>query len=138
MNRSHVRAILHALPVVTLIVVASINAVLVVRYDLSAWHGGGFGMFSSVDHHTSRFIRVTARTPQGDRLVDLEAYAAEVRALKNLPTPRRMSAFLEKLACAADLPAQTSALQLAYYKLDLTRNPVVANLRWQGDTGACL
>lgn len=94
-------------------------------------------MFSSVDHHTNRFIRVTARTPQGVKAIDLEKYTAEVTTLKNLPTPARLTSFLTKLACTADLPAQTSLLTLSYYKLDLTHNLLQAEIKWEGRTDAC-
>lgn len=128
---------LQVAPIGALAFIAIINLVLVFQFDLSTWHGGGFGMFSSVDHHTSRFIRVTARTPRGIKIIDLREYTAEVETLKNLPTPARLSSFLTKLACTTDLPSQTSFLTLSYYKLNFTRNPLQAELKWEGRTDAC-
>jgi hypothetical protein len=128
---------LQVAPIGALAFIAIINLVLVFQFDLSTWHGGGFGMFSSVDHHTSRFIRVMARTPRGIKIIDLGEYTAEVETLKNLPTPARLSSFLTKLACTTDLPPQTSSLTLSYYKLDFTRNPLQAELKWEGRTDVC-
>lgn len=125
------------LPVIAFLVIAICNVVLVFRYDLSPWHGGGFGMFSSHEHHTSRYIQVMARTPQGLKLLNLEAYADELKRLKNLPTPARLSAFLNKTACAAQLPAQTSMITLSYYKLDFDHEPLKAEKKWEGRTNGC-
>lgn len=125
------------MPVIVLVIVAIIDAALVFRFDLSVWHGGGFGMFSSVDHHTTRLIRVTAKTPRGLKKVNIQAYAAEVKTLKNLPTPARLQAFLNKLSCTSKLPAQTSMLTLTYYKLDFSHELIHAKARWQGNAVEC-
>lgn len=137
MKALQIKTIIQALPVITILVIAIGNVALVFRYDLSPWHGGGFGMFSSHEHHTSRYIQVMVRTPQGFKLLNLEAYTDELKRLKNLPTPARLSAFLNKTACTAQLPAQTSMITLSYYKLNFDREPLKAEKKWEGRTNGC-
>lgn len=49
---------LAAAPLVLLIAIALVQIWLSAAIDLTPWKGGGFGMFSTVDHVPSRFIRV--------------------------------------------------------------------------------
>src|SRR3954470_18135042 len=47
-----------AIPALCLLLVAGLHAFRVVAYDQTRWKGGGFGMFSTVDAETARFVKV--------------------------------------------------------------------------------
>ncbi|HVX57896.1 MAG TPA: hypothetical protein VHA37_09290, partial [Candidatus Saccharimonadales bacterium] len=59
------RRLLIAIPIVALVLIAGLQFVLATRYGLSAWKGGGFGMFSTVDSPDARFLRIYLITAQG-------------------------------------------------------------------------
>lgn len=45
-------------------------------HDESPWMGGGFGMFASIDRHTTRELRAVAGTADGDTVVlDVDEWA---------------------------------------------------------------
>lgn len=52
-----------------LVVVACVQLVLVRAHDLTAWKGGGFGMFSTFDGVKSRAYRVSVLTDAGEAIV---------------------------------------------------------------------
>ncbi len=75
-----------------LVAVALLQIHCVKVYDLTAWKGGGFGMFSTVDSQAARFLRIHAATEFGRMPVqvpaNLSALALEVRTI---PTPDRIA-----------------------------------------------
>lgn len=56
MNGDRYNRFLIYAPTAILIIVAAIQAFRVSNQDLSPWKGGGFGMFSTIDAPTSRYI----------------------------------------------------------------------------------
>ena len=83
-----------------LVLVATSQLVLASTTDLTAWRGGGFGMFSTLDNHDQRFLRITATTAEGEEVpvrarvllaADSPIHADAVRARAN-PTPRNLDA----------------------------------------------
>lgn len=52
-----------ALPVLLLVVVAAVQLVLVRTQGLSPWSGGGFGMFSTLDHASRRHLHAFVLRP---------------------------------------------------------------------------
>lgn len=78
-------------PPAMLVAVALFQGLLVQRYDLSPWKGGGFGMFSTVDDPKARFLRLYLETDRGELPVPVPAELAHaVRELRTLPTPKRL------------------------------------------------
>lgn len=79
-------------------IVAATQLVLVDQGALSRWKGGGFGMFSTVDSPSARFLRVRLFTTQGEIPVlvpaDLQTQAQKVRVM---PTAGRLAALTEAL-----------------------------------------
>lgn len=50
-------------PLVLLIAVAAVQVVLARTVDLTAWKGGGFGMFSTLDHGAYRRVDIVLDAP---------------------------------------------------------------------------
>jgi hypothetical protein len=59
---------LSVLPVVALVVFAALQIALAKTRDLTPWKGGGFGMFSTVDHPGVRYVRVFLENADGSTL----------------------------------------------------------------------
>lgn len=51
-----------------LMVVAGRQILLSQTQGLSAWHGGGFGMFASIDRDERRLVSISATNCEGDRV----------------------------------------------------------------------
>jgi len=66
------------------------------RVDLNPWTGGGFGMFSTVDHLQTRTVRVWSSSGALIEVPDeLVGPAAAVRAF---PSPARLHDFADRVA----------------------------------------
>ena len=91
------RALVAAVPLL-LCAVAATQLYLVNTHDLSRWKGGGFGMFTTVDSPSSRFLRVYLDTPDGEVPVlippDLRKLAQKTRVL---PSDARMTELMDAL-----------------------------------------
>lgn len=82
---------LRALPIVLLIVVALFQIALTHYSALSPWSGGGFGMFSTLDHGSRRHLHAYVLRPGLRReIIPPEALAEEIRRLLTLPTDARL------------------------------------------------
>ena len=90
------------LPVLILLVVALSQLLLARSQALSAWSGGGFGMFSTLDHASRRHLHAFVVRPGLRReVVAPPTLAEEVARALTLPTEVR----LRRLALAlADTP----------------------------------
>src|SRR5262245_61748630 len=58
-------------PLVLLIAVAAIQIVLARTVDLTAWKGGGFGMFSTLDHGAYRRVDVVIDAPDRSEALEI-------------------------------------------------------------------
>ncbi len=86
------RVWIRALPIVLLIVVASLQYALVRGAALSPWSGGGFGMFSTLDHGSRRHLHAFIVRPGLRREVILSrAHADQVKRALALPTRARLA-----------------------------------------------
>jgi hypothetical protein len=63
---------------VVLILIACLQLHLVHNGDLSRWKGGGFGMFSTLDSPSARFLRISLITPDGEFPVVVPSYLIEL------------------------------------------------------------
>lgn len=79
-----------------LIAIASHQIYLAKMHDLTPWKGGGFGMFSTVDDPTARWVRCYAIADGRETAVtiptDLDRAAARVRAMPSREGLRRLAA----------------------------------------------
>jgi hypothetical protein len=68
-------------PLVLLIAVAAVQIVLARTVDLTAWKGGGFGMFSTLDHGAYRRVEIVVDAPDRSEALDIPQ-SLEVRAAR--------------------------------------------------------
>ena len=87
------------IPPVVLIVVAMAQVGLARTVDLTAWKGGGFGMFATLDHGAYRGVDVTVDAPDRSESLEippsLETAAARAAAC---PTDWLLRALAESVA----------------------------------------
>ncbi|MFT5433842.1 MAG: hypothetical protein ACI9OJ_004550 [Myxococcota bacterium] len=95
-----------------LVIVAVVQMLMARQVELNPWTGGGFGMFSTVDHLQTRQLRVFA--PDGRTIEvpdDLFGRAAAVRAF---PTPSRMRAFADLVADVEKAPVLVELVRMRF------------------------
>lgn len=73
--------------------------------ELSPWRGGGFGMFSTIDAHHQRFVRLTATTASGEAVpLDPATFTSvplldeRERAVRANPTEANFAALHRRIA----------------------------------------
>lgn len=111
---------LRAAPAALLVVVASVQIGLARALDLSAWAGGGFGMFSTTDSASARHLHVHAlwpgvevEVPPPRELADLEL---RVRLLPTDGNLRQLGRAVARTLPDADPPyAMRVALWRRHY-----------------------
>jgi hypothetical protein len=87
------------LPIALFIIVALTQIALAHRAALSPWSGGGFGMFSTLDHGSRRHFHAFILRPGLRReVVPPPALADEIRRALTLPTDARLGALAGALA----------------------------------------
>lgn len=85
--------------------VAASQLFLAHAHGMSAWKGGGFGMFSTVDSPAGRFYRIALLTESGEVRVALPAGLEPVAAkARTLPTPQRLRRVATVLAAGRWVP----------------------------------
>jgi len=90
---------LRILPGALLILVASQQILLAHTSGLSAWSGGGFGMFSSTDAGATRHLHAFVRRPGLRREVrPPRALEEQVRRVLTLPTDANLRALAAEIA----------------------------------------
>jgi hypothetical protein len=78
-----------ALAPVCLLLIVGLHAYRVIAFDQSRWKGGGFGMFSTVDAESSRFLKIYLTFADG-RTVPVplpDAFRKRGDTLRVLPSP---------------------------------------------------
>jgi hypothetical protein len=101
-----------------LLVVAGLQMLLAGTASLSPWKGGGFGMFSTVDAPSARFLRVYLITGGHETPVllpdHLRPLAAEIRTM---PRAHRLKALARKVASGIWVPYRLSPAVHHYRRL---------------------
>lgn len=102
LRRSIWQRVARYLPAALLILVALHQVVRAQLGPLSAWKGGGFGMFSTTDHPAARYLRCYLVGPHGEKRVPipLDLRSEELTALA-LPTQHNLEALAAALAALA-------------------------------------
>ncbi len=84
-----------------LIVVGTRQLILAHTHNLTPWKGGGFGMFSSVDHLGRRIVRCYLQTSTGETLLrqeDLGKLLRDSTEVAAIPTEANVASFARRLA----------------------------------------
>src|SRR5262245_41993239 len=82
---------------------------------LTAWKGGGFGMFSTVDSPSVRFLRIALQTNRGAVRVGVPArFQREASRLREAPDERSLHALAEKLAVGRWVPDKAISAEASY------------------------
>lgn len=88
-----------AIAPVCLCLVAGLHLVRVWTCHQTPWKGGGFGMFSTVDNESARFLRCYLVTENGDLPLSVPPAADKtVEELRAAPTQRRLDDLARRLA----------------------------------------
>ena len=100
MRRSRIgERVANALPVLCLLVVAALQLVLAQTQALSPWSGGGFGMFSTLDHGSRRHLHAFVLRPGLRReVMPPPGLEEEVSRALTLPTQARLRSIAVRLA----------------------------------------
>lgn len=87
------RELLPLVPALLLVAIAANQVRLALCCDLDPWKGGGFGMFSTLDHASARRVRVSALWPEREEPVEIpdELVELSLRA-RRLPTEASLRA----------------------------------------------
>jgi hypothetical protein len=92
-----------------MIAVALLQQVLARSQSLTAWKGGGFGMFSTVDSRSARFLRAYVTTANGEVPVQLpRALAPIARRLRSMPTHPGLERLAEGMLEATWVPRRSA------------------------------
>lgn len=82
-----------------LCLVAALHLTRVVWSNQTPWKGGGFGMFSTVDSESARFLRAYLVTPDGDVPLPIpEALAKREGEVRAAPNQATLNEIAERLA----------------------------------------
>ena len=117
-----------------LVAVATTQLWLAARSDLSPWSGGGFGMFSTLDHATRRHLHVYQVRPGLRReIAPPPALREEVRRSLTLPSEarlRRLALEIAKVPTADHGEPLAVQIQVWHTRFDpATLTPASAILR---------
>lgn len=112
-----------AVPVVVLVVVAVVQIGLARFAALSAWKGGGFGMFSTLDDGPHRQVRIVVDGPDRSEEVAIAA-SIELDAVKaaTLPTDRLLRRLAEAVAAReARYDRAVTRVRVTVWRHDVSR-----------------
>lgn len=71
------------------------------QFDLSPWKGGGFGMFSTIDKPSSRFLKIYVRVDGAYLPVALGSrFSAKASALRVEPSPAKLASLSKAIMAA--------------------------------------
>lgn len=112
------------LPTALLLLVAANQLRLAHTADLSAWKGGGFGMFSTTDGGPNRNLRIVGTIEGRDVEMRLPRHLGDLAdRVEELPT----RTWLERLACAVERDALDSGRPLDGIRLEVWRTRYAAS-----------
>ncbi len=98
MKRRIPQRLLYVLAPALMLLVACTQRVLVHTQDLTAWKGGGFGMFSTFDSPGARTLRLLVLTPEGEAIVAFPELNVLKERLLNFPNDGVLRELAEQAA----------------------------------------
>jgi hypothetical protein len=104
------------IPAFLLIVVACVQIYLARNADLTPWKGGGFGMFSTTDGNSNRYIRVYVSGPQRSEEIlikpSLEDFATRAEMFPGNSQLEKLAKAILKDQQQKHLPAQSIRIEV--------------------------
>ncbi len=101
-----------------LCLITGIQIYLVRTQGLSPWKGGGWGMFSTVEAPSARFLRIYLVTEQGEiSVLAPESLRGQELEVQTLPNSRRLERFATTLAQATWVPYRFVPAVMRYQQL---------------------
>lgn len=95
-----------------LVIIACCQFYMVHVHGLTPWKFGGFGMFSTVDSHGARFLRIYLITSDGRYPVEIpNSMKTLARKVRTVPTPTNLSRLANELAQATWVPFDYNPLE---------------------------
>ena len=119
------------LPALLLIAVAAVQIGLARAGDLTAWKGGGFGMFSTLDHGAHRRITAVVEAPDRSEQIELPPSLEETAArAAGLPADWLLRRLAEALAARERRQQRpVNRVTLTVWTTDFDRDTLLANER---------
>jgi len=134
--------ILQLIPIVILLLVASVHGYLWLNSSVSVWRLGSFGMYATVDDVAFRHMKVYAVF--GDASKELALNSTQERSLlkaRVLPTEANLEKLLSYLACEASLLNQekSDAIRLEYWtsRFNVENLSFSSEKRWEAAVSKC-
>lgn len=108
-----------------LVLVASTQVLIANMSDLTPWRGGGFGMFSTIDNHDLRLVRIIVTDDRGERrpLDDRELFDPDSPFHARAVTARALPTDSTVRALGAALTGQPTIVRGGVASLVPTGNP---------------
>ncbi len=124
----HVRVLL---PAALMIAVAAVQIPLALTSDLTPWKGGGFGMFSTLDHGAFRGIDIIVSGPDRSETVEIPPSLEELAARAVTYPSDSMLRRLAGAVAAREQRYQRSVTQvkLTVWRTDFTPGTLLATER---------
>jgi hypothetical protein len=110
------------LPPILLTVVAALQIAMAMTGDMTAWKGGGFGMFSTLDHGAFRgvdiVVEATERSEEIELFPSLQGPAARAVAFPSNRNLRRLARAVAERERRYAMPVDTVRLQVWRQEFD--------------------
>jgi hypothetical protein len=88
-----------AVPALLMVAVAAFQIVLALTSDLTPWKGGGFGMFSTLDHGAFRGVDIVIEAPERSEALDVPPSLEELAArAASYPSDRALRRLAREVA----------------------------------------
>lgn len=118
-------------PSIVLVAVAVSQLVLAKTMHLTAWKGGGFGMFSTLDHGAHRRVTAVVEAPDRSEQIELPQSLEEMAArAANYPADWLLRRLAEGIAARERRQQRpVTRVTLTVWRTDFDRHTLLANER---------
>jgi hypothetical protein len=111
-----------------MVAIAALQMTSAMLFDLTAWKGGGFGMFASFDHGSARFVRYYALGETGRvRIRNVRELRKLEQAFAMVPSERTARAMATHLS-EMDRPLGFDRVSVELWSTSLVEGHLTASL----------